>query len=164
MNESDCNLLREKSWRRKLTAAEEASLRAWLADHPEAEGDWELDRHLTEALEKLPNAPVPSNFTVRVLQAIERESVAVQRPSRNRLERFLRALVPKAAIATVVLGIGILTYNEHTTVKRAELVQGVKIVAGVQSLPSPEILQDFDTIHQISATPGPDAELMALLK
>ena len=33
--------LRELSWRRKLTGAEEARLRAWLAAHPEAQADWE---------------------------------------------------------------------------------------------------------------------------
>ena len=72
MNEFDS--LREKSWRRKLTAGEEASLREWLAEHPEAKRDWEKDLQLTEALEKLPDVPVPSNFTARVLEAIERES------------------------------------------------------------------------------------------
>jgi hypothetical protein len=48
--------------------------------------------------------------------------------------------------------------------KRAEVVQGVTVVAGVSSLPSPEILQDFDTIRRMSSTPGPDPELIALMK
>lgn len=163
MNESDFNKLREKSWRGKLSPAEEASLRAWLAEHPEAKADWEMDQALTGALEKLPDVPVPSNFTARVLQTIERESLAVSRPSRNRLGWFMRSLVPKFAAVAVVLGVGILSYHEHTMAKRAELVQGVKIVTGVPSL-SPEILQDFNTIRQISTTPGADTELIALMK
>ncbi len=166
MNESDYNSLREKSWRRKLTAAEEASLRAWLAEHPDANANLEMDSRLTEVLGKLPNVPVPSNFTARVLQAIEREPMAVRRPSRDRLAWFLRSLLPRAAVAAVILGAGLLTYQEHTTTttKRAELVHGVKMVTDVSLLRDPEILQDFDTIHQISATPGPDAELIQLMK
>jgi anti-sigma factor RsiW len=163
MNESDYNLLREKSWRGKLTSAEEASLRAWLAEHPGANTDWELDSHLTRALEKLPDVPVPSNFTARVMQALDREAVA-SRPRTNRLAWFLRLLLPRAAVAAIVLGAGLLTYHEQTSAKRQEMVQGVKVVAGVSSLPSPEILQDFDTIRQISTTPGPDQELIALMK
>lgn len=163
MNESDYNLLREKSWRGKLTPAEEASLRAWLDGHSETEADWELESDLTRALEKLPDVPVPSNFTARVLQAVDREAAA-SRPRANRLTWLLRSLLPKAAVAAVVLTVGLLTYHEQTTAKRQELVQGVKVVSGVSSLPSPEILQDFDTIRQISTTPGPDQELIALMK
>ena len=161
MNEFDYNLLREKGWRHKLTATEEASVRAWLAQHPESKVDWELESHLSDALWKLPDAPVPSNFTARVLQAVDREKAAVGRPSPNRITWFLRLILPRAAVAAVMLGAGLL-YHEHTTAKRAELVQGVKIAAEVPSLLSPQILQDFDTIRRIN--PGPDQELIALMK
>lgn len=164
MNESDYNQWREKSWRRKLTAAEETELRAWLAAHPGSPADWEMEDRLTELLGRLPDAPVPSNFTARVLQAAEREAVAASRPKATRMAWFLRSLLPKAAVAAVIFGAGLLTYHEHVATKRAELVQGVKVVAGVPSLPSPEILQDFDTIRQISSTPGPDPEIIALMK
>jgi anti-sigma factor RsiW len=161
MNEFDYDFLREKSWRRKLTAAEEASVREWLAQHPEAKADWELESNLSAALDKLPDAPVPSNFTARVMLAVAREDVAVRRPSASRLRWFLRSLLPKAAVAAVIFGAGVLTYQEHTAAKRAELAQGVKVVAGGLSVPSPEILQDFDTIRKVT---GPDPELIALFK
>ncbi|MEY2466714.1 MAG: hypothetical protein QOD03_1235, partial [Verrucomicrobiota bacterium] len=74
MNESDYNQLREKNWRRKLTAVEQTELRAWLAAHPEASADWEAELSLTETIVRLPDAPVPTNFTARVLQAIEQEA------------------------------------------------------------------------------------------
>ena len=50
--------LLEQSWRRKLTDAEEAGLRAWLAAHPEAQPDWDAEAGLSEALGALPNVPV----------------------------------------------------------------------------------------------------------
>ena len=60
MNEFDYKLLLEESWRRRLTPAEEASVRAWLAQHPESKADWELESQVSAALEKLPDVPVPS--------------------------------------------------------------------------------------------------------
>ena len=160
MKEFDDN--QTKSWR-KLSAAEAAQLRAWLEEHPELRADWDTETRLTEALARLPDAPVPTNFTARVLQAIKSEA-AVKRPARLRLPWFLRTLAPRAAAAGVIFAAVFLTYHEHTMTKRAELVQGVKVVAGVSSLPSPEILQDFDTIRQMSSAPGPDPELIALMK
>ena len=160
MTEFDYKTLLEKRWRQKLTAAEEASVRAWLAQHPESKADWDLETQLAEALHKLPDVPVPSNFTARVLQAVE---AAAPRPPEKSLPWFLRVLVPRAAVAAVILGVGLL-YHERTTAKRAALVQGVKAVAGVSSLPSPEILLNFDTIRQMPASTGPDPELIALMK
>jgi len=161
MNEFDYKSLREKSWRRKLTAAEEASMRAWLAEHPEAKADGELESRLNAALDKLPDAPVPSNFTARVLEAVAREEAAVRRPAANRSRSFWRSLLPKAAVAAVIFSAGLLTYHEHSVAKRAELVRGVKIVANGLSVPTPEVLQDFDTIRKVT---GPDPELIALMK
>ena len=158
------NQLREESWRRKLTAAEEAALQAWLAQHPDAQADWETDRQLTSALDKLADAPMPSNFTARVLQAVEREVTADSRARKARPNWVVRLLLPRVAVATVILGASMLALREHNVAKREELVQSVKVVAGVPSLPSPEILQDFDTIRQMSTTPGPDPELIALMK
>ena len=160
---NDFNQWREKSWRGKLTPAEEAELRAWLAEHPSSQADWETDGRLTEILGRLPDVPVPSNFTARVLQAVEREGAAGERLKADRA-LWLRLLLPRAAVAAVIVGVGLLTYHEHETTKRAAVVQGVKVVAGVSSLPSPDILQDFETIRRMSSTPGPDPELIALMK
>ena len=68
--------LREMSWRRKLEPREEALLSEWLAAHPEIQPDWESETSLTELLTALPNVPVASNFTQRVLTAARREASA----------------------------------------------------------------------------------------
>ena len=57
------NRLRELSWRRQLTAPEKAELRAWLTAHPEAQSEWEAEAGLNATLRRLPDAPVPGNFT-----------------------------------------------------------------------------------------------------
>ncbi len=175
MNESDFNELKEKSWRRKLTPAEEAELRAWLAGHPEAGVDWEAEIRLTDAMGQLPDAPVPSNFTSRVLQEVQHESGADHRAHPSLWTWILRSWQPRIAVIAAVALAGLLTYQHRTVatrqkvaqeqqMARAQAAQDVKLVAGVRSLPSPEVLQDFDTIRKMGATPGPDAELIALLK
>ena len=63
--------LREASWRRKLTPEEEQQLRLWLAAHPEAEAEWEAETALNEKLAALPEVPVSSNFTARVLEVTD---------------------------------------------------------------------------------------------
>jgi anti-sigma factor RsiW len=168
MNESEHNPLMEKSWRRKLTPAEAAELQAWLADHPEARADCEAELRLTEAMNRLPDAPVPSNFTACVLQAVERESGAESRSRTPHWKWSLRLLLPRAAMAAVVLGAGFLSYRQHSIVEhRTELAQRVKVVAALPNpeILQPEILQNFDTIQKMGpAAAGPDRVLIALMQ
>jgi anti-sigma factor RsiW len=155
--------LREISWRRKLNSAEEHELREWLSTHPEAQESLDLETGLTEALRKMSDVPVASNFTARVLQAVEGEvkTEARARDSRWNVWRKLPHWLPKVASAAVVVVAGLLVY-QHTSVevKRRAAVQSV---AGVP-LPSPEILTNFDAIRIVSATPAPDEQLLALFQ
>jgi anti-sigma factor RsiW len=157
--------LRELSWRRKLTAAEAAELRAWLAAHPEARADWETEAGLNDALGRLPNAPVGSNFTACVLQAVERDA-AVELRRRERRWRFSWRLrwLPQAAAAAVVLGVVLVSYREFITIKLARYGQSVAVVSKVSALPSAEALKDFDAIRALNPTPAADEELLAALK
>ena len=156
--------LREISWRRKLTSAEERELRDWLTAHPEAHERLELETGLTDALSKMPDVPVASNFTARVLQAVEREAKAEER-AQNSQWKILRKLprwLPRVASATVVVTAGVLAYMHNVSVE-AHQRAAAQQVAGVP-LPSPEILTNFDAIRIVSATPAPDEQLLALFK
>jgi anti-sigma factor RsiW len=161
------NRLRELSWRQKLTGAEAAELRAGLAAHPEAQADCEAESGLNELLGRLPDVPVASNFTARVLQAVERESAP--KPGRPglqfRLWQWRPRWLPRAAFAAVILSVGLVSYHHaRGGVRRAELARSVAAVSDVSSLPSPEILANFDTIYALNPTPPADEELLALLK
>jgi len=156
-NEPLPNPLRELVWRRKLTAAERAGLRA----DPETQADLELETRLSEALARVPDAPVPSNFTTRVLQAIEREE------SRGAQTRgwswYWRVLVPRVAVAVAVVGFAGLAYQRHESGKRVELAKDVALLAQAQPAPSVEALENFDAIQRLSQTaPHADNELLAL--
>jgi len=158
------NKLRETSWRRKLTPAEAAELRAWLAANPAARDDWEADAALSRVLDRLPDAPVPSNFTARILQVVEMENAMAQPTAPLRRPWLWHSLLPKMAFAVAVVGLGLLSYHEARAMRRAQLARGVATVSGVASLPSPEVLKDFEAIRRLTAAPPPDTELLALLK
>jgi anti-sigma factor RsiW len=159
--------LRELSWRRKLTGAEEAQLRAWLAAHPEAQADWAAEAGLNAALGRLPDAPVPSNFTARVLQAAEREAAVEGRRSVWKWGGWPRLRwLPKAAFAAVILGAGLVSYHQAQAARLREYANSVAAVSDVFSLPGPgpEILKDFDAILASNPTSLPDEQLLAVLQ
>ena len=156
--------LRESAWRRKLTDAEQSELHAWLAAHPAARADWESEAALSELLARLPDSPVPSNFTARVLQAVARDAAAKDRERAPRWVWTWRVLVPRTAVTVFLVGAGLFAYQRHALAQRVELAQSVATVADVRSLPSPQFLQDFDAICRLPPMPPADNDLIALMK
>jgi len=155
--------LREISWRRPLTEAEKAELRALLTAHPEAHTDWETEAQISELLGRLPDAPVPSNLTARVLAAIELdEKTAVQAPAWRRWIH-LRWL-PRTALAALCLGTGLLTYHQIRAAQRHEIGHSIVAVSDAAPPLPPDVLQDFDAIRRLNPKPAADTELLALLQ
>ena len=153
--------IRELLWRRKLSPAEAEELRARLAADPAAQEDWEAEVRLSEALDYLPDVPLPSNFTARVLQDVERQVGARPRPALAgwRAPQWWMRWLPRTALAAVALSaslIGVHSFWEHK--RTQEYRQSVTTVSEVSSMPSPEILQNFDAIRDLSV--APDEELL----
>jgi negative regulator of sigma E activity len=154
--------LRESGWRRKLTAAEQDELRAQLAANPGARADWEMESALNAALAQLPEASVPSNFTARVLQAIEREEA---RPRAWSWPWNWHALVPRVAFAAAVIAFAGLAFQHHEIYsQRTALAKNVALVTRGQPMPSPEALENFDAIRRLSQPQHADDELLALMQ
>lgn len=159
------NNLRETSWQRKLTPAEEAELRNWLAAHPEAREAWESDAALNRVLERLPEVKVSSNFTARVLQTVELETAAAARAAADSKRKwFWWSFLPKTALASVFVVMGVMAVREARLEKSQRLAKSVATVSQVASLPGPDVLKDFDAIQQLNRSPAPDTELLALLQ
>jgi anti-sigma factor RsiW len=148
-----------------IASAKQAELRAWLATHPAAQADWELEARLTAALRRLPDAPVPANFTARVLQAVEREAALAERERAG----FWRALdwrrwLPRtamgaAAVAAVLVSLQL--YQAHT---RARLGRSLALISNFAPALPPDSLANFDSVRRLSPAPGADTELLALLQ
>lgn len=166
MNDPLYHKLLEAGWRRKLTAEEAAELRAWLSAHPERQADWQAETGLNEALGRLPDAPMPTNFTARVLSRVHaRERETVDSGSRGFLWKWTwRSLAPRTAFALVLLGLGVFSYEWNQGTQRAKLARNVAAVSDVAAMPNPELLQDFEVIRRLGQTPPADEELLALLQ
>jgi anti-sigma factor RsiW len=156
--------LREIGWRRELTEDERAELSAWLAAHPEVRNDWENEAALNELLARLPDTPVPSNFTARVLEAAERFDATSHGERAPRRIWVWRVLVPRFTMVIVLIGAGLFAYQRHALAQRVELAKSVVIVAQVHALPSPPVLQDYEVIRRLLPTPPADKDLLALMQ
>jgi anti-sigma factor RsiW len=158
--------MREQRWRRPLTAAEAEELKSWLAAHPESRPDWAAEAGLGAALDQLPDVPVASNFTARVLQAVEREKASAERQPLGWLApgTWWRRWAPRVALAGLLVTTGAISYRHFETARQAEVALSVATISDVSSLPSPEILKDFEAIQALNQTPPADEELLALLQ
>jgi hypothetical protein len=166
MNDPLHHPLREAGWRRKLTVAEAAELDAWLSAHPEQRADWEAETGLNQALNRLPDAPVPTNFTARVLDRIdawERERLGSDRRGRGWRWSW-RSLMPRVALMMLLVGLGVFSYERHQATQRARLARNVAAVSDMAALPDPEFLENFEDILRLGQTPSADGELLALLQ
>ncbi len=156
---SDPQNLRETTWRRPLTPAEEAELRLSLAANPELQADLESENNLTSALNGLRDVPTASNFTARVIQAIESETRASTRRPRSQL--FWRSWFPKFGLAATALCAGVLLLHHQRVTERIERAQNVAAISKVAL--DPALLKDFKPISQMGRpSVSPDEELLAL--
>jgi hypothetical protein len=144
----------ESLWRRTLSAAERDALRA--------QPGLELEAQLTQSLAKIPDAPVPSNFTARVLADIER---AEMQPERSQIWALnWRLLWPRAAVAVAVLifaGVSLQCYE--TNAQRTALVKNLAVAARAPS-PGVDALENLDAIQRMSQSSHADNELLAALQ
>ena len=157
--------IRELAWRRTLKPTEETDLLAWLAAHPEARGAWETEARLNEALARLPDAAVPSNFTARVLESIERNSEmnTRQKQPQGWLLRFWRGWLPKVGFAALLAAAGFFSVHHFRQHPGQPLLKG--LVAVSQVGPSaPDILTNFDVICALDRIPPPDEDLLKLFQ
>jgi len=151
--------LLELSWRRKLTLAEEAQLRAWLAAHPDIQADLDAEMGLNEILERLPQAPVPSNFTARVLEALALDARTAGRSSiLQRGWRWRLRWLPRAALASGIACVVMISCQHIRSANAVELFKGVAL------LPDPDVVKNFDTIRALNRTPAADEELLNIFR
>ena len=151
------NFVRAPVFNWKLTMNNEPSNR-----ETPVPADSELDARLTRALARLPDAAVPSNFTARLMQAVELEE---SHPSpRWKFAWNWHALLPRMAVtAAVVLFAGLTVRHYEIAARRTTLARNVAMVAGAQPLPSVDALKNFDAIQRMSQ-PRADDELLALMQ
>ncbi|HEV2319032.1 MAG TPA: hypothetical protein VGV18_04735 [Verrucomicrobiae bacterium] len=119
-----------------------------------------MQRQLRELLCRLPDAPVASNFTARVLAAIETEEL--RRSRWHLLGWNWRVFFPRITVTAAAAGIVAVAFYQHElTVQRQKIGQDVYVVAS-QPMPSVEALKNFDAIQRMTQATRPDEDLLAL--
>lgn len=156
--------LRELAWRRALTAAERDRLEKLLARDPAARAEWAADAALSAALARLPERPAPSNLAARVLAEIEREELITAQTRKTNWLGWLASWgwVPRLAVVVTLIAATALVLHQRQQDKAAHALAAV---TKATPMPSPEELEDFDSIFALPPPfPGADEELLALMK
>ena len=162
--------LAELVWRRPLTPDEMARLRQFLAAHPEARSQWESEAALTRALDRLPPAPVSSNFTAQVLQAVQRTPA---RPAWRRqfdLASWLPAgWMPRLALAATMVCLSLLTVREcqiiqRQSIQRQRMARDLASVGSLAARQPVDWLQNFQIIENLSRVQVADDGLLQALR
>jgi anti-sigma factor RsiW len=153
------------SMRRDLTPEEELRLEEYFAADAQARAAWDEERALSHAVQSLPDVPVSSNFTSRVLQAID---LAEQREKHQHASKpWFQILLPRLTAATVaVLLVFFILQQQQRATTEAERFKAVSAVSTELKrlpLPEPGVLQDFEAINRLRrAVPSDDELLIAL--
>lgn len=126
------------------------------------EPDHLREARLTDALAKLADVPVPSNFTARALAAVELEESSLSR-SRSRTWSW-RLLWPRIAVASVVLIFtGVSLQRHEVMVQRTALAKNLALAVRAPS-PGVDVLENLDAIQRMSQSGHADTELLAVLQ
>jgi anti-sigma factor RsiW len=169
MQEEDYEKVMETAWRRPLTSEEEAALQRFLATHPQAKRSWDEEAALNRLLQRWPAPPVSSNFTARVMQAVQNAPAR-----RNWMEWFApgawfpEGLGWRVAMPAMMLCVGLFSFHETQALRRVAPTPQLAAVNSSPSvktkLPPVEWLKDFDTIKNISQVKVADDDLLAALQ
>jgi hypothetical protein len=157
--------IKEAGWRRPLTRDEQAKLRAFLAAHPESRQAADEEAALTRLLERLPAVPVSSNFTARVLQAVQSRPAPASWRDWFALSQWLPQNPGwRIAMCSMVVGLGLISFREGQVAHRQQTARELAGVGRIATLPPMEWLKDFDTINNMNKVKVADDDLLAALK
>lgn len=160
------NDLIQKALRGSLNEAEKQAFHAKLARDPALRDIFETEKALEAALQLLPNAPVATNFTTRVLEearAADRETLSTP-PFGWFQFRFAR-VAAGLAIVTLSAFLGLRQYRDAQRTAIAESViafSGVADVIASQKSPPAAVFQDFDAIQRLSLPREPEMDMELL--
>lgn len=162
MKHEDLQELMELARQRPLSADELARVEQFTEAHPQARIGWDEDMALTRLLGGLSDAPLASNFTSRVMQAVALEEPRGERASnpmslqwwtRN---TYVRLGLMACCVALVAVG----GWYRHQLSQRADLAESVATISEVAAISSVEVLKDFETIQSFGKVP-PVADMEA---
>jgi len=171
MKTSELDQLQATIHHRALTPTERKRLGTLLAENAAQRASWEEEDNLSRLLARLPDAPLASNFTAQVLEAVNRsEQIEARRSSwRDWIPRMRPSIAWGVAVVFLVsLSLFVLleqnSQRAHMASSLAKITEGVNATAQAAQLPPVEVLQNFEAIdHLRRARWLPDEELLVAL-
>lgn len=158
MNRRRAEQLLDTAARRRLTPDEQADWDTWLDGAGPERTVWGDEMRLNRVLGTLIRIPVSSNFTSRVLAALDQQLRADERVGAGRRPwtAWARWRWQWAAGSVAVLAVALVVLQESPHVQaRREVLASAEVLAGAGGLPSVGMLQDFDAIYALPGGPLP---------
>ena len=147
--------------RRELTAAEVAELQALINGRPDLKAVWQEEEQLNRLLRKLPEPAVPTNFTARVLEQVQKQPVSrpsvLSLASLRGLWRFRYAL---RVAAVVLLGAVVIGVHERRAANENALRSWLTALPA-DGLAEVELWSDFEAIRHLPSEPLPSIHELA---
>jgi hypothetical protein len=165
MRDEQYQKIKEAGWRRTLNGGEEAALQKFLAAHPEARQAWAEEAALNRLLQRWPAPPVSSNFTARLLQAVQNAPIRhTWRDWFAPAQWLPEGRAWRVAMCSMMVCLGLFSFHESQVIHRARMARELAGVSRLAALPRMEWLKDFDTINRISQVKVADDDLLAALE
>lgn len=172
MSESEYQKLLDLRLQRALRPEERSRLDELASQHPEIRDHWDEEMRLSQLLNRLPDAPISSNFTARTLAAVRKASA----PERAAGKRVLPGWLPfrwihAATITAAALAAAWILYHQKQSEGRAQLAGELAQISSAALAPDAEkakvsldALMHYDVIARLESHPIVDDDLLAVLE
>ena len=145
-------------WIRELNGREQERLERLLSADPKRKARWEEDMAVLKAIRHLPDVPVASNFTSRVLEALpctpdDLLPAPLLPPKRGWFPRM--AWAPKWGLGfgfAAILALAIF-YGEYQRAKSMRLVESLTVITESKTAPTMEESQHSEFIQELAPVP-----------
>ena len=167
----------EIAWRRELTESERRKyLKLSSSSENEFWSQLEQEETLTQTLVSLPPASLASNFTSRVLQAVQLETnrtrTRTQTTNRtlNWFHLFQKNWIAQFAALLMLVAITFASVTGFQSYQRQQIARSLEVMSDVASIAEVDWLKDFEMIRslsvadRLSTTLESDAALLAALQ
>jgi anti-sigma factor RsiW len=154
MKHDDFQELMDLARRRPLTPSERSRLDRFMEADPQAWPDREEDMALVGLMARLPDAPLASNFSARVMEAIGLEERRVKRENNPlSLHWWAHSWWARLGVASCAVLIAVGAWYQHQLTERADRAESVATISEAAAILSVEILKDSDIIQLFGKVP-----------
>lgn len=172
MSESEYQKLLDLKLQRPLLPEEQSRLDDLVSQHPEIRDHWDEEMQLSQLLNRLPDAPISSNFTALTLAAAQEETAPKRVPKRRLRFGWLSfRWIHAATVTAAALAAAWILYDQKQSAGRAQLAGELAQFSSAALAVDPEntdvnldALMNYDVITRLENHPIVDDDLLVVLE